>query len=237
MLVTWVSRKGGRIENEDAVGKIKAKNILCAVVADGLGGHLGGKLASNTAVEAILGSFSQNPEFSPEAVKTYIQSGSAAIAEIAKNDPDYVHMSSTVAVILIKGGKAIYANVGDSRIYRFRDDRLIEVSEDHSVAFTDFLNGNIEYDDIRTSKNQNKLTSALGMGLNDINVSEIIPVDSHTSFLLCTDGWWEYVTEEEMENTSAASVSSREWISAMLEIREAKAPENSDNYTAAAIML
>lgn len=237
MLVTWVSRKGGRLVNEDAVGKIKAKNIMCVAVADGLGGHVGGKLASKLAIDTILNNFSANPVFSQDALELYIRNASDIIARTAQNDPELVHMSSTIAVILIKGNRAIWGNVGDSRIYRLRNNTVIEVSEDHSLAFLDFLNGDIEYDDIRTSINQNKLTSALGVALDDINISDITLIDSHTAFLLCTDGWWEYVNETAMENTLERSNTSQDWLTAMIEIREANAPANSDNYTAATIII
>lgn len=237
MLVTWVSRKGGRSMNEDAVGKIRAKNILCVAVADGLGGHTGGKLASKLAIDTIINEFSQKPEFSHDAIENYIRAAGEKIAETARNNPDYFHMASTIAVILIKGNHAIWGNVGDSRIYRFRNKQIVEVSEDHSLAFLDFMNGDIEYNDIRTSENQNKLTSALGISTNDINISDVTVIDSHTAFLLCTDGWWEYVTEDDMEYTLSTTFSSHEWLTEMLKIREKIAPDNSDNYTAAAIML
>lgn len=237
MLVTWVSRKGGRKVNEDAVGKVKANNILCVAVADGLGGHTGGQIASRLAVDTILNQFCTNPEFTREALEKYIRCASNAITETAKQNPEFIYMSSTVAVVLIKGRRAIWGNVGDSRIYRLRNNKVIEVSEDHSLAFLDFMNGDIEYDDIRASENQNKLTSALGIAMDDINISDIINIDSHTAFLLCTDGWWEYVNEDNMEYTLSNADTSNDWLTAMLEIREATAPENSDNYTAAAIMI
>ncbi len=237
MLVTWVSRKGGRNVNEDAVGKVKANNILCVAVADGLGGHTGGQLAAKLAVDTVLNQFCATPEFSVGAMEKYIRCANTAIVETAKQNPECIYMSSTIAVVLIKGKRAIWGNVGDSRIYRLRNSRIVEVSEDHSVAFLDFMNGDIEYNDIRTSENQNKLTSALGIAMADINISDIITIDSHTSFLLCTDGWWEYVNEDTIEQTSKNAATSHDWLASMLRIRESNAPENSDNYTAAAIML
>ncbi len=237
MLVTWVSRKGDRQVNEDAVGKVKANNILCVAVADGLGGHTGGKLASRLAVDTVLGEFCKSPEFTADALEKYIRNASEKIAETAKEDPELVYMSSTIAVVLIKGRRAIWGNVGDSRIYRLRNNRIVEVSEDHSLAFLDFMNGDIEYNDIRTSPNQNKLTSALGIAMTEMNISDIITIDSHTAFLLCTDGWWEYVSDADIEHTLKSSGTSQSWLTAMLNIREANAPEDSDNYTAAAIII
>ncbi len=235
MIVTWVSKKGGREINEDAVAKSRKKGITCVVVADGLGGHRGGETASDIAAEEIISIFNNEPGFSKEHIDRYIRHANEKIVGRAVTDPELVHMSSTVAVLLIKGRNAIWANVGDSRIYRLTDGIISEVSEDHSVAFLDFANGDIEYGDIRTNGNRNKLTSALGIAMDGINISEPMQINTRTSFVLCTDGWWEYVTEDDMENTFKASADAKEWFEKMLEIREQNAPSDSDNFTAVVV--
>lgn len=237
MQITGVSKKGGRPVNEDAYGEAKANGILCAAVADGLGGHSGGEIASKLAVDTVLKEFVSSPAFSQEAIEGYIKAANEAIRETASTDPENVHMATTIVVLLKKGRRAVWANVGDSRLYRFRSGKLTEVTEDHSLAFIDFINGSIEYGDIRTSPDQNKLTNAMGAALREISVSDIVSVNPDTSFLLCTDGWWEYVTEEQMEATLRASRSPRAWIKEMLTIHEGTAPEGNDNYTAVAVMI
>lgn len=237
MRVTWVSRTGGRKINEDAVGKLREKGILCIAVADGLGGHNAGEVASKLAVETVLKSFSESPDFTKDSLVRYITDAHNAIIEKSKTDPDYVHMSSTIVVLLVKGKKALWANVGDSRLYRLEKNRIIEVTEDHSLAFVDFMNGKIEYDQIRTSQNQSRLTNALGSYIADLNVSEITTLSGASGFLLCTDGWWEYVGEDEIEALSESSSDARDWLEKMLAVREENAPQNSDNYTAAAVFM
>lgn len=237
MRVTWVSRTGGRKVNEDAIGKIRDKGILCIAVADGLGGHNAGEVASKLAVETILKSFSDKPEFSKESITRYITDAHSAILEKSKTDPDYLHMSSTIVVLLVKGKKAIWGHVGDSRLYRLEKNRIVEVTEDHSLAFLDFMKGNIEYDQIRESENQSRLTNALGSYIKDLKVSEITALSGSTAFLLCTDGWWEYVRENDIESLSESAQDARGWLEKMLAVREANAPENSDNYTAAAVFM
>lgn len=237
MIITWISDKGGREVNEDAVGKTKKKGIVCVVCADGLGGHNGGRKASELAVGTIINEFEKNPGFSADHIGAYIEAAREAIVSRAMTDPELLYMSSTVAILLIKGRRAVWANVGDSRIYRFCDGMICDVSEDHSVAFLDFMSGKIEYDQIRTSENQNKLTSALGIAMDGMNVSEPVAVDSKTSFLLCTDGWWENIPDEEMEKTLSESKNARDWLERMLEIRNKNADDDSDNFTAAAVMI
>ncbi|MGN1116080.1 MAG: PP2C family protein-serine/threonine phosphatase [Candidatus Ornithomonoglobus sp.] len=237
MLVSLVSKKGGRRINEDAAGRTKKKGIVCVVLADGLGGHHGGSIASALAVETVLGAFNEKPVFSAEGVRRYISLANDAIMARADADEEYGHMSSTIAVLLIKGRKAVWGNVGDTRLYRFHHNRIEEVTEDHSLAFINFLCGDIEYDDIRRSPDQNKLTSALGIASGEMNISKVTDIDNYTSFLLCTDGWWEYVSDEDMEDTLKASGTGKEWIRKMLQIRESAAPEGSDNYSAAAVVI
>ena len=237
MIITWLSKEGGREYNEDAVGKARKKGIVCVVVADGLGGHSGGKMASSIAVNSILSAFNENPGFSKSHIEGYIKKANEEIVNCAMNEPELLYMSSTVALLLVKGRHAIWANVGDSRLYKFSEGLITDVSEDHSVAFLDFAEGKIEYGDIRTSLNQNKLTSALGVSMDGVNISEVMRINHSTSFLLCTDGWWEHITEEEMEETLKKSKDAEMWLSDMLKIREANASEGSDNFTAAAIMV
>ncbi len=214
-----------------------ANGITCVVVADGLGGYTGGAAASRIAVDTVFDSFKKKPGFSKECIEQYISLACEAIRKKSKESPDNMYMSSTIAVLLINGQNAVWAHVGDSRLYRFENKMIAEVTDDHSIAFEDFMSGLIEYGEIRTSPNQNKLTNALSISPCTISVSDITPIDGSSSFLLCTDGWWEYVTEEEMEQTLGKASNSREWLRAMLDIRENAAPENSDNYTAAAVMM
>ncbi|MDD6763684.1 MAG: protein phosphatase 2C domain-containing protein [Clostridiales bacterium] len=237
MVVTMVSKKGGRRVNEDAAGRAKKKGIVCVVLADGLGGHYGGSIASGIAVETVLAAFNERPVFSEQAIREYISLASDAIMERADADEQYGHMSSTIAVLLIKGKKAVWGNVGDTRLYRFHHNRIEEVTEDHSLAFLSFMNGEIEYDDIRTSSDQNKLTSALGIASGEMNVSKVIDIDNYTSFLICTDGWWEYVSDEDMEESLKESHTGKEWIAKMLELHDGAAPEGCDNYSAAAVVI
>lgn len=237
MLVSGVTKKGGRPVNEDAWGEVHAGGTACIVVADGLGGHNGGSLASRTAVDAVIDGFKAAPEFSQDALKTLVTEANKAIMAKAVTDPALVRMSTTIAVLLIKGRSAMWATVGDTRIYLFEDNMISEVTEDHSLAFADFLDGVTEYDDIRRSEKQNLLTNALGAAFGEASVSDIVRLHSNAAFLVCTDGWWEYVTEPQMEGTLKKAKTTHDWLSAMLSIRESAAPEQSDNYTAAAVML
>lgn len=235
MRVTYVTRRGGRKINEDCIGEVRKNKILCVVVCDGLGGHNSGETASKTVVTTILKEFEREPEFSKEALTRYIKKANIAVTDLSVNDPACFGMASTVAVLMVKGRKALWANVGDTRLYRMEKSRIAEITEDHSLAFESFMNGYIEYDDIRRSDNQNKLTSAVGTNSMQINMSEERFIGRDTSFIICTDGWWEYVNEDDIEAAAEKYGGARKRLEAMIKIRDKNAPENSDNYTAAII--
>lgn len=237
MQITWVSRRGGHKINEDAAGKLNIKGITCIVIADGLGGHNGGSMASRLAVEAALNEFAKMPEVSAAAVKSYIDAANDAIVKKAAENKELEDMSSTIAVLVVKKKTAVWGHVGDSRIYRIHLDKIEEVTEDHSVAFEKFKNGEIEYGEIRSSRFQNRLLNALGIGYESADISEVTEVDNFTSFLMCTDGFWEYVNEDDIEHIKKKSKSNRDWFDSMLRLCEHNAPNNCDNYTAAAILI
>ena len=235
MRVTYVTRAGGRKINEDYIGEGRKNKILCVVVCDGLGGHNSGEIASRTVVTTILKEFERTPEFSKEALTRYIKKANIAVMDMSVHDPECFGMASTAAVLLIKGNIALWANIGDTRLYRLEKDRIAEVTEDHSIAFERFMSGDIEYGDIRKSSDQNKLTSAIGTEDMRINISEERFIDKDTSFLICTDGWWEYVDEDELEYATGECQSVRKRLERMISVREENAPPNSDNYTAAIV--
>lgn len=235
MRVTYVTRPGGRKVNEDYIGEVRKNKILCVVVCDGLGGHSSGEVASKTVVTTILKEFENSPEFSKEALTRYIKRANIAVMDLSANNPSYFGMASTVAVLIVKGNKALWANVGDTRLYRLEKSRIAEVTEDQSLAFESFMKKYIEYDDIRRSENQNKLTSAIGTTAMKINMSEERFINRDTSFIICTDGWWEYVNEDDIETVTEKYPEARKRLEAMIKICEKNAPENSDNYTAAIV--
>lgn len=238
MRFTTVSDKGGRINNEDFLGHAAIGTIHCFVLCDGLGGHSSGETASELAVQTILAEFKKSPEISKKSIQSYISAANTAIYERQSGSSILRGMATTASVLLTDGKKAVWGNIGDTRLYRFSLGKIAEVTEDHSVAFMDFKKGKYEYKDIRTSPDQNKLTKSLGT-LPDIDpdISEVIKINGTTSFLICTDGFWEYVNEAEMEKLHMTTLSSKAWLEKMLEIIAKKAPSDHDNLSAIAIRM
>lgn len=235
-----LSHQGGRKINEDASGnRVIAAGQGCFVVADGLGGHGGGDVASKIAVEAMLAAYRNKPDFSAANMTEMLKIAQHAILLRQEDDYRLGGMRTTVVLLLLNNTKAWWAHVGDTRLYHFTKGRIIHQTRDHSVPQIMVDAGDIGYDDIRRHEDRNRLTRSLG---NKGELRAEIPVQPVTvckddAFLICTDGFWEYVLETEMEATLAKAATPGDWLAQMEHILLRQAPERHDNYTATAIFV
>lgn len=228
------TEQGGRARNEDTVAcrRLNADR-LCVALGDGLGGHGKGEEASAAAVRAILAGWSGAAD--PAELKALV--GRAHRAVLALQSPA-CRMKTTAAVLALEPGRCAWAYAGDSRIYRFEGGRLAWQSRDHSASQIAVLLGQITPDQIRFHEDRACIYRALGQeGDLEADGGETALPAGDCAFLLCTDGFWEYVLEEEMEQTLAAADSPQAWLAAMRALRRQKAPPNSDNNTAVALWL
>lgn len=129
--------------------------------------------------------------------------------------------------------------MGDTRIYHFLDNELKVMTLDHSVPQKAVLSGEITQADIRHHKDRNKLLRAMGYQ-EEVEADVSAPIDitqGNHSFLLCTDGFWEYVEEGEMADTLAISVNPVEWLNRMTAILQSRVTGKNDNNTAVAVWI
>ncbi len=186
----------------------------------------------------ICDEFEKSPELSRDAVREYARKAAEALGRERDSDADKYNMSTTVVVLLTDGKRAVWLHMGDSRLYCFTKGELRIVTEDHSLAFLEFMRGEISYDGIRTSKNQNMLTRCVNDTDNfEPDISDLVEVKKGDAFLLCTDGFWEFVNEEDMQSTLKKSASPKEWLEKMLIILHKNETERNDNYSTIAVML
>lgn len=234
MAAAGVSKRGGRAKNEDYIGQAHQDGISCYVVADGLGGHGSGEIASQMAVKAVLDCFVKSPAVSEQMLKHYFDYAQEVIVQKKEQDKNCKNMATTIVVLVTDGKRAVWGHLGDSRLYRLHKKLLYEITDDHSVAFVSYQIGEIPYySDIRNSPDQNKLLKILGEREKyDPQISNVISIDKHTKFLLCTDGFWKYVTEEDVEYTAKKSRTEKEWLDKMNAIVEKNLTPTSDNYSA-----
>jgi len=230
---TYYTDIGGRLENEDSVGEKRGKNALCILTADGLGGHGGGASASQEARRVILDGWNESCDASH--LKDLVLEAHEAICRMQTQT---CAMKSTVAVLAIAQGKAAWAHVGDTRLYHFLDGALIFQTRDHSASQIAVMLGDITPDQIRSHPDRGRITRALGQE-NALTVeTKTIDLErGRHAFLLCTDGFWEYVLEEEMILDLRSAKDPQSWLDAMRNRLKARIPSDNDNNTAAVVWL
>ncbi len=228
------SMKGGRSYNEDSVRWAKQDSMLTVAVADGLGGHGGGEIASSLAAESITNLFTANPEISTSNIQQIFEAANLKV--LAAHTPT-CQMKSTAVALFIKNNIALWAHVGDSRLYHFINGRLVFQTSDHSVSQMAVLSGEIKPSQIRFHEDRNKVLRVLGNAESiktEISPAQKLEVGFH-AFLLCTDGFWEYVLEEEMEIDLSKANTPNEWLSFMIQRLSKRVHGKNDNFTAAAV--
>ena len=211
---------GGQPANEDSVYLAQGDGRLVAIVADGLGAHGGGGIASATAVEALHGALRKAApaagHIDGRALEACFAAANAAVLE--KQKPGLA-MKSTAAMLVLEEGYAAFAHIGDSRGYAFRGGKIARQTVDHSVSQMAVFRGDITPAQIRFHKSRNRLLFALGMeGCAPGEVTLLDPPLVGDAYLLCSDGFWEYVYEDEME-MDLARARARDadgWLSLML---------------------
>ncbi len=226
------SSVGGRDNNEDACRAEDYADGCLFVLADGLGGCECGEIASNTAVNAIFEYYRANAE-EPDIEEAVNLANSRVID--AQND-DKKKMKTTITVAHVTKDRVHFAHVGDSRIYAFLDGQIVYQSIDHSASQMAVLVGKITPDQIRHHEDRNILTRALGVSY-DLKVDMTsLGVWEYDALLLCSDGFWEYIEEEDMCRCLTNAQTPEQWLQAMRQIADACAPANRDNNTAVVMM-
>ena len=225
---------GGRPHNEDSVLQATfGPNRLCVVVADGLGGHGGGQLASSAAVRTVCDGW--DGRSSPAILTDLLQEAHRNV--LALQTPQCA-MKSTAVVLALADGRAAWAHVGDSRLYHFRDGSLVFQTRDHSASQIAVMLGDITPDQIRFHEDRNRVLRALGQDSNlSVDAQEEPLTSGKHAWLLCSDGFWEYVLEAEMEADLQAASDPEDWLKRMRARLAARIPADNDNNTAAAVWL
>ncbi len=226
------SGKGGREYNEDSVYLNNTGQEVTAIVADGLGGHGGGDVASELAAN-ILGSCPSSG-ITEDVVRALFE---RANVEILQKQTGTCKMKSTAAMAVCTQDNTVIAHVGDTRCYYFYDEKIYSQTIDHSVSQLAVHAGEITADKIRFHEDRNKIYRALGG--SEVIKPEITVYGQGANvgdaFLLCSDGFWEYVLEAEMEIDLSKSATPEEWVSYMLTRLGERVNGKNDNLSVVAI--
>lgn len=194
------SRIGGRKENQDSAGLKETKLGYLVVVCDGMGGMQGGSVASQLAVQTILETVASADKQSNPSMTLIkaIRNANMAIIEEGQNNPNLQGMGTTVTALLLTPYSALTAYVGDSRIYQLRKGKKVFRTFDHSMVFEMVRKKVISEEQARLSAQSNVILKALGI-TPDIEVEiEERPYLKGDRFILCTDGFWGAMPEDEL---------------------------------------
>jgi len=235
----YISRIGQRKRNEDACGYWTSDKGCCWVLSDGAGGHGSGDRAAQMVVSTVLEHFARTPDTGEAAAIALLEAAQAAVMDEKLAHPEGDNMHATAALLLIDPVRhdAVWAHVGDTRIYLFRKGELIHQTRDHSLVQSMIDAGYGDMESIRTHPQRSLLTSAIG-NADELSLSvsgKPMHLEAGDSFLICSDGWWEYVDETEMKRDLEATASSADWLERMAAIVDMQDGQHSDNYTAIAV--
>ncbi len=200
-----------RDHNEDSF--LVDLDLGLLVVADGMGGHAGGEHASRLAVETIQrevraareskgGAFERPSTIEdsplPDVMRHAVEAASAAIFEAAQEDPELTGMGTTVTAALMDGSHAFVAHVGDSRCYLLREEKIYQVSEDHSLVNEQIKAGAISPEEARTSRFKNIITRSVGFERTVAVDLMGIELQEGDRFVVCCDGLSNMVEDGEI---------------------------------------
>lgn len=234
-----VTNQGDRRVNEDSIGQYVEGDVGLFIVADGLGGHGAGEIASHYVVDRYLKCWRSEYNHSAERYFSFvfadIQSGLLALQNEMHRD-----MKSTAAAVFLTDKRLAICHIGDTRVYVFGKKKLIWRTLDHSVPQMLVSAGKMKEKDIRFHPDRNRLLRALG------EEGEVVDCDMYSlnlssnvdAILICSDGFWEYVEEREMIRTLYHADGAEGWIRAMekLVIKHGK-HHTRDNYSAIGILM
>jgi PPM family protein phosphatase len=205
-----------RSHNEDCVESRSELGVV--VLADGMGGYNAGEVASGMATSLIASGLAETwsearraklgreecMALAEQLIREQIARANSAIYEAAQKDPQCAGMGTTLVVCLFYDNFLAVAHIGDSRLYRMRNDVLEQITRDHSLLQEQIDSGLISKEDARQSHNKNLVTKALGIDPTvepEVHVYEVQPDDV---YLLCSDGLDDMIEDEEIQMTLVA---------------------------------
>ncbi|MER3394094.1 MAG: protein phosphatase 2C domain-containing protein, partial [Microcella pacifica] len=204
--LSWAGSHVGRIRANNQDSGYAGSHLF--VVADGMGGHAGGDVASALAIQSIahIDREFDSPEEAEEALASALLEANKELAETVFEHPELTGMGTTVSGFVRVGDQLALAHIGDSRIYRWRDHELTQITKDHTFVQRLVDSGRITEEEAATHPRRSVLMRVLG----DVDITpeiDTMVVDTQPGdrWLLCSDGLTGYVPESEI-----ASVLSRQ---------------------------
>ena len=197
-----------RSENQDYMGVFRAGDRLLAVVADGMGGHAGGFEASRIAVDAMRSVLLESAETAPVAMlNAGLIRAHERILEAGAGSPELKKMGTTLVAVLVDKEQAWFGHVGDSRAYMLRDGALYLITLDHSRVHRMLLEGMIKAEQVADHPMGHILERSVGASakIEPEVRSEPVALQSGDRIVLCSDGVWSVVGDEDVARLAGAA--------------------------------
>jgi protein phosphatase len=226
-----------RTSNEDSFVANLGKRIF--LVADGMGGHAAGEIASRMTaekIEEVLSAGSTAPGATEDLLRFAVEQANASVHETQKLRPDYRGMGSTLTLLTVSDDSYAIAQVGDSRAYLLRDRDLIQLTQDHSLVWPLYKSGVITKDEISRNPRKNLITRSIG-------TQPQVEADVQTGFvrggdlfLLCSDGLTDVLSDGDLSQTLLNGNADPQYLCDIL-IDTANARGGPDNITTVVVRL
>ena len=195
-----------RSQNEDSIYISENPNtdFEYFIVADGMGGHNAGEIASQSAIKYFNEYIENNCVINDgsDVLDAFVDAlgySNSKIFEMSENDPSYSGMGTTFTAAAICGGKIYCVHIGDSRLYVYDRNGLRQITRDHSFVMEMVRMGKITAEEARVHPKRNMITKAVGIEKNMPADTMIIPIEEDSIILVCSDGLPSMVTDKEIE--------------------------------------
>lgn len=233
---------GDRKEQQDRSAifeSVKAPGFMMAVLADGMGGKSGGALAADQVIRTAKQLFDEfgKDDNVPVMIEKIIRE-SHLIMQLSGMSAQKEPHTTAVILVITPHNRAVWAHVGDSRLYRFSNAELVERTVDHSYVEKLVAEKKIAPEEAKSHTLSNILLNVLGAGSSDpyITINEYNDLKPNDSFLLCSDGLWHYFTDREL-GAVVSSNSPRMGAEMLINKARSRASGRGDNCTLAIVKL
>ncbi len=171
------------------------------IVADGMGGHNAGDMASRICVETVCSSIADSEFTTPVSIlEEAVRTSNDKVIEVARTSQEYEGMGTTLVISTVLEGVLYVANIGDSRLYLLRES-LEQITEDHSLVEEMVKSGELAKENVRSHPNKNIITRALGIGA-DVEADYFqMEVMENDIILMCSDGLTNMIEDIDIEYT------------------------------------
>lgn len=237
--IASVLGQGTRLRNEDWLEYRTENGAHILLLCDGVGGNSGGEQAAKCLARAAAEAWTPLSEPLDGLTRSIHAGVRALVQERNRLDHTIGMMTTVVGCTVTPHGRIAIAHTGDSRAYLFHGNRIRYQTKDHSTAQRRIDRGDSSKKDVRQSRHRHRLHQLVDAEWTDdqLSVWEGYTLRKGDAVLLCSDGFWEYVLEKEMQRTLRQASTAQAWMDRMMAIwTEHASAERLDNYSAIALI-